>query len=139
MTTRTICRAALLAVGMTALAGGVTAQDKKDYKPEDIKEIMNKGHKGKKAYLNEIGNALKAEKWDEVKKHTDIMKVYGETLPTFDPPKGEKASWKKLSGKYKDDTTAMSKSADKKDAAATEKYLKSIQNSCKGCHSQHKG
>ena len=139
MTTRFATRLAVLTAGLVLAAGVATADDKKPEKPKDIKEIMKKGHAGKKALLNVVGNELKAEKWEEVKKATDVMKVYGETLPDFDPPKGEKTSWKKLTDKYKEETAAMSKAADKKDAAATEKALKSIQNSCKGCHSQHKG
>ena len=139
MTTRFTARLAVLTAGLVLAAGAATADDtKKPDKPKEIKEIMKKGHAGKKALLATITNDLKTEKWDEVKKSTDIMKVYGETIGDFEPPMGSKESWKKMTDKYKDETTAMSKAADKKDAAGTEKSVKSVQNMCKGCHSAHK-
>ncbi len=139
MTTRLACRMAVLTAGLMLAAGAATADDtKKPEAPKSIKEIMKKGHAGKKSLLSMIGNELKTEKWEEVKKATDVLKVYGETIGGFDPPMGDKESWKKMTDKYKDDTAAMSKAADKKDAAGTEKSLKSVQNSCKGCHSAHK-
>lgn len=138
MTTR-LTRLAVLTAGLLLAAGAASAGNGlRPDKPKDISEIMKKGHAGKKALLNVIGNDLKAEKWDDVKKNTEVMKVYGETIGEFEPPKGDKASWKKMTDKYKEDTGAMFKAAEKKDAAGTEKHLKAIQNSCKGCHSAHK-
>ncbi len=142
MTIRFATRLLALTAGLALAAGAASADprpdDKKPEKPKDIKEIMNKGHKGKKALLNVVGNELKAEKWDKVQEATEQMKVFGETIGDFDPPKGDKESWKKMTDKYKEQTKKMDEAADKKDAAGTEKALKMVQDSCKGCHSQHK-
>jgi cytochrome c556 len=139
MTTRTLTRLFVLSVGL-ALAATATADDKKPEKPKSIKEIMKKGHAGKKALLSVIAADLKAGEWDKVAKATEVMKVYGETLGEFDPPKGEKDSWKALAEKYKADTKALDDAAKTKDAAATEKAQKTLAapTYCKSCHSSHK-
>ena len=139
MTTRFAARLAVFTAGLILTAGVATADGTSLVdKPKDISEIMKKGHNGKKSLLAAIGNDLKNDKWDEVKKNAEVMKVYGETIGEFDPPKGDKASWKKMTEKYKEETADMFKAAEKKDAAGVDKVVKSIQNSCKGCHSAHK-
>lgn len=139
MTTRTICRAALLAVGMTALAGAVTAQDKKQPEvPKTIKELMKKGH-GAKGPLKSIAKEAKDGKWDDAKTNAELLKLFGENLYKLDPPMGSKESWKKLTDKYEEQTGNVYKAVDKKDVKKTEETLKKLGGGCKECHDAHKG
>jgi hypothetical protein len=117
----------------------VSAQDKKAEKTPDIKTIMAEGHKGSDAFLAKIGSEAKAGKWEDATMHAKALNVFGEALGKNDPPKGEKASWERLSKKYNENTKAVLSAVEKKDATATATSLKAIQGSCMECHKSHKG
>jgi cytochrome c556 len=127
-----------LAVTFSAVA---VAEDKKDEKkPKSIKEVMKKAHAGDTAFKAAITKAVKAKEFDDDAKST--MKAWvaiGSHLGEFDPPKGEKDSWKELTKKYAEDLKALAKAVDSKDAEAAGKALKSVNGSCGACHKAHKG
>jgi cytochrome c556 len=127
--------------GLLALAvlvsGGALAEDKD--KPESIKEVMKKAHAGNEAFRAAIGKALKGKDFDSA---ATTMKAWAGLAPhlgDFDPPKGDKDSWKKATKKYADTVKALSKAIDDKDAKTAGKELKAINSSCGACHKAHKG
>ncbi len=140
----TLFRATLLAalgVGALALAmrPAATSAAQKDEKLPDITTIMLEGHKGTDAFIAKIGKEAKNGKWDEAREHAKALAVFGTALGKNKPPKGDAASWKKLTEQYQANTQEVLAAAGKKDAAATEKALKAITNSCGACHKAHKG
>jgi cytochrome c556 len=129
--------------GMLALtvfvSCSVQAEDKDGDKPKSIGEIMKKAHAGDKAFKAAITKALKAKDFEEA---GTTMKAWGALAPqlgSFDPPEGDKASWKKLTKKYATDVKALSKAIEDKDGKAAGKALKAINSSCGACHKVHKG
>ena len=54
-------------------------------------------------------------------------------------PVYEKEDWAKAAKKYAADVKALAKAVDDKDDKAIEKSLKTINASCKSCHTSHKG
>jgi cytochrome c556 len=140
----TLFRATLLAaLGVAALVlsmgSPATSAAQKDQKLPDIKTIMQEGHKGTDAFIAKIGKEAKAGKWDEAGEHAKALAVFGTALGKNKPPKGNEASWKKLTEQYQANTQEVLAATGKKDAAATEKALKAITGSCGACHKAHKG
>jgi hypothetical protein len=128
---------AALGVVVTCLSAGSSRSA--DEKTPTIKEIMTEGHKGTDAFLTKIGKEAKAAKWEDAATHAKALAVFGEALGKNKAPKGNPASWEKLAKKYHDNTAAVLKAVEKKDAAGTDKALKTIQASCGECHKAHKG
>jgi flagellin-like hook-associated protein FlgL len=101
------------------------------------KTFGGKGILSKKA--NKIEPAVKAEKWDEVQKHTGDILKYANDLGKNKPPKGSPESWKKLSEQYATQAKAVDDAAKKKDAAALKTALDAFtdKKTCGDCHSAH--
>ncbi|MBP3954315.1 hypothetical protein J8F10_03265 [Gemmata sp. G18] len=136
---RKLIRASLFAaLGMTAVLlayGSVTASPAADEKLPDISEIMKKGHNKTEGYVAKINAAVKDGKWEDAQKYAKTLAFFGENLGKNKPPKGDAASWKKLTDKYAESTKAALKATDDKDAKA----LKAALNiNCKACHDAHK-
>ena len=139
---RMITKAVLAgAVGVCALLCAqvehVRAQDK-DEKKLTTKQIMGAGHKGADALFGKVQAAVKAKKWEDAAEPAKELAANGSIFPKAKPPKGDDESWKKLAGKYADDTKALAEAVDKKDEAAAKKAMTGIGN-CKTCHDAHKG
>ena len=130
--------AAALAAFILATCGLTTAQDDK---VPPIKEIMKKGH-GSKGLLTSIAKSAKSGAWDDAINDAKLLKIFGEGLGKNQPPKGDDTSWQKLTKKYKENTAAVAKAADSKDAKGVESALNKINpksGACKECHDSHKG
>jgi cytochrome c556 len=123
--------------GMLFTVGAILAEPRED-KVTSIHDIMAKGHGGKKALLKQIGEGVKAEKWDDIAKAAKEIKTFGEDLGKNKPEKGDEASWKKLTEVYKKTTAAIAEGVEKKDAKATNTALGTMGKSCKSCHDVHK-
>jgi hypothetical protein len=126
--------ACLLGLAAVVLATGSarTADDK----VPTIKEIMKKGHAKTDGYIAKIRADAKGGKWDEAKEYAKTLAVFGEALGKNKPAKGTEASWKEQAAKYEGSTKATLAAVEKKDAAAVNKALGSI--NCAGCHKAHK-
>jgi cytochrome c556 len=124
------------AVGMVVVSAGMLSADDTE-KNYSIEEIMKKGH-GSKGLLKGITAEVKTAKWDDAKNDAKLLKAFGVALGKNKPPRGAEASWKKLTEQYKENTVAVAKAVDKKDAKATTDALGKIGKSCKGCHDNHK-
>ncbi len=128
-----------VAVGMASLSvAGRAADDKKgEDKTYTIEEIMKKGH-GSKGLIKGINQLAKEGKWEDAQKDAKLLKAFGVSLGKNKPPMGEEASWKKQTEAYKENTEAVFKAAEKKDAKGVTDGLGKIQKSCMGCHKEHK-
>ncbi len=106
-----------------------------------VKEIMGKLNKGPNSLCPSLGKALRSANpsWDDVQKQSKEFVELAEEMTQADPPKGSKASWDKLTKAYVANAKALSTAADKKDKTAAQAAVKSLQGSCKSCHSAHKG
>jgi hypothetical protein len=107
---------------------GVSGAGSSTLAPKTIKEVMAEGHKGKPALCG-LANTGKASK-DDIKK---LVALY-EDLGKSDPPKGDKAAWKKKCDDLLTATKALEK--DPADKAAVKAYAAAV--NCKGCHTDHK-
>lgn len=136
---RQVLRAAVCAaLGVAVVTLSAGSAPTADEKTPTIKEIMTQGHKGTDAFLAKIGKEAKGGKWDDAQSHAKALAVFGEALGKNKPPKGDEKSWEAMAKKYHDNTQAVLKATEKKDAAATDKALKAIGASCGGCHKAHK-
>ena len=129
-----VATVALLSVGAASLASF------KDEKP-DTSTIM-KGLFGKKAgKFNTLKTQVGAAKtdWDAIQKNTKEITKLGEALDEAEPEKGDKESWKKLAGKFGENTKALNDAAEAKDLDKVKASQKTIGGSCKSCHDLHKG
>lgn len=126
-----MCAAVLAAAFVLSSPG--SAEDKKDDKKDkpkfDIEEIMEKAHDGGKDSLRGRVIAGKAEKKDI----EQLLVLYTE-LAKNDPPKGEKAAWKKKTETIL--VAAKKVVTDPKDA----KLLDALEmaTACAACHKEHK-
>jgi hypothetical protein len=126
--------AGLLGLAAVVLASGsaMTADDK----VPTVKEIMKKGHAKTDGYIAKIKADAKEGKWDEAKEYAKTLAFFGEALGKNKPKKGTAESWKEQAAKYEASTKAALAAVEKKDAAAVNKALGSI--NCAGCHKGHK-
>jgi len=129
-----------LALGLLTVLtdGGVFAGD--DQSPETASEIMKKTH-GKTGLRNALKADLKANPvdWDKAQKETKVYSELAGMLGKATPPKGEKASWEKLTKEFADTTKEMDTAAGKKDAPAAQSALTKIGTMCMPCHTAHRG
>ncbi len=118
-----------IAVAVVALVVPIGAVALGSYASDEPKteEIM-KGLFSKKA--GKFSNALKTTK--------EIHEL-GAMLEKAEPEKGSKESWKKLAGKFGENTKALHEAAEAKELDKVKAAQKSIGGSCKACHDAHKG
>jgi hypothetical protein len=110
-------------------------------KTPTVKEIMGKAHKGPNSILPNVAKDLRDDNgpdWDEIKKSAKELVSLGKNLSRNDPPKGEKASWEKLTKAYTEHAQALLSAAEKKNKSAAETAQKKLQSSCTGCHKMHR-
>lgn len=107
------------------LVANTSGDDKK--KDVSIKDVMEKGHKGKPPLCGKVvgGKATKEEK-------EQLLELYV-ALSKCKPSKGEAASWKEKT----DALVAATKACIADDKDGVEKYKKAV--NCKACHDVHKG
>jgi cytochrome c556 len=102
--------------------------------------IMKKLFAGKTSALNTVKGALKSgtPDWAKVKKATATIADYAPKLGKNDPPRGEKASWAKLTKALADASKELDGAAKKEDLKSTGDIVKKLGASCKSCHTAHK-
>jgi hypothetical protein len=105
-----------------------------------IKQIMTKLAKGPNSLTPLIGSELgqNPPPWETIHGQTKEYSQSASELGKYDPPKGAKESWIKL-------TTAFADSAAELDRAATAKNKETamvahdqLKNSCNACHQEHR-
>jgi hypothetical protein len=128
-------RLACAAAGLALLAVGVAvAAD------PTIKDIMTKAHKGGKSLLANINGELKEDEpdWNDVQRDTKELLQLGSSLGKNTPPKGDQASWDRLTKAYVATAQSLETAAEGKNKSAAQSALKQIQGSCRGCHQAHR-
>ena len=132
-----------LGVAMCGLASvslsQLSAADKDKVTPID--EIMEKAHKKGEGILPAIGKELQGAtvNWDKVESKTKDLLLLAGDLGKNTPPKGEKASWDKLTKAYVANVEGLQKAAEGKDVTKAKASQKALAGSCSACHSRHKG
>jgi cytochrome c556 len=122
-------------LGLTVCEGVFAAE-----RAPSIEEIMKKVNGGKGLQKKQLPDSLKASPvdWPAVQKLTKEYAELAAALGQNDPPKGEKASWAKLTKAYADAAKKLNDAAEKKDKEALLAVHNQIGKSCGGCHKAHK-
>jgi cytochrome c556 len=134
-----ICAASVMSlivvIGVVTRSSGAAAED-----AATIDKIMESLHKGRRSPLATLKTALKSQSpdWASVQKEAKTYVKYAADLPKNDPPKGDKASFKKLATAFATNAKALASAAEKEDLAAAKSALGKIGGSCKTCHDAHK-
>ncbi len=124
---------------LVALAVPVAAASFEGETPT-IKSVMGKLHKGSKSQFALLKTQAEAPTpdWTAIGKTTKDFVILGAALEKNEPPKGDKASWKKLADKYFADSKSLDDAASAKDLTALKAAQKAMGGSCKSCHTAHK-
>jgi len=127
-----VTAAALL---IAVVTGAVASQDK----TPDISTIMKKLNGKAKGLHGKAKVELNAasQNWEDLAKLSKEYRKLAESLGKNDPPKGEKASWEKLTKQYVDNVKKLDEAIGKKDKDAALKAHGAISKSCKACHDAH--
>jgi len=106
-----------------------------------IKQIMAKLAKGPNSLTPVLGNALKAEPpaWETIQPQTKEFAQLAAELGRYDPPKGSKESWSKLTMAYAESASALDGAARAKDKKAALAAHAQLARSCMSCHQEHRG
>jgi len=110
-------------------------------KRRPIAEIMGKLTKGPQSLTTVIGQELEADPppWDKLQSQSKEFAELARTMGKYDPPKGSKESWAKMTSAYTDSAVALEQAVEAKDKNAALAAHQTLSNSCKACHSEHKG
>lgn len=130
---RNACVLLMGTLGLTVVLGGVGA----DEKQPSIQEIM-KAVGAKDGLCARCNQAAKGEKWADAQKLGKQLAECGLNLTKTKCPKGDAASWEKLTKQYCEQAAAIAKAADNKDAKAFNEAIGAFVKSCKACHDAHK-
>jgi cytochrome c556 len=112
----------------------------RDDKPSEIKEVMVKVNKTGTGLYPAVVTELRADdpNWDQVKKDTKEIARLAATIGKYDPPKGDKESWQKLTKAYTENTKALEAAAGKMDKDAAKAVSEKLGSSCDTCHKAHR-
>src|SRR5439155_26089728 len=108
-----------------------SADDKKDKDDlPDIPTIMKRAHAKTDGYLALIKSSAAAGKWEDASKDAKSLVLAGDALGKNKPPKGDAKSWETLTKKYSENTMAVQKAVEAKDAKGVDSSVGPIQKSC---------
>jgi len=130
---------------LAVLVAGIQVQaeekdkDKDDSKPKNIKEVMKKAHAADDAFRKGIAKNIKDKDFEAAATTMKAWVAISGHLGSFDPPKGEKADWEKVTKKYAENVKTLAKAVEDKDGKVANKALGVVNASCGGCHKAHKG
>ncbi|APW61286.1 cytochrome c [Paludisphaera borealis] len=133
-----ICGVSMLAL---VVAGGLVSRQAGAADESVTSEVvMKKLFAGKTSASGILKAELKGEKpdWAKVKKAAETFTKYGPALGKNDAPRGEKASWDKLTKALADASKELETAAKKEDLKSVRETAAKIGKSCKGCHDAHK-
>ena len=133
-------RALLLgtALALCLAAGAAEAQDEK---PSPIKEIMVKLNKPSTGLLSNIHAELRSDTpaWAEIQPQAKEVAKLTATLGKYKPPKGDEASWAKLTKDFAANAAALDKAIAAQDqATAKAVFAKMGEQACNACHKAHR-
>jgi hypothetical protein len=105
-----------------------------------IGEIMAKLTNGPQSLTNIIGAELNepTPPWDKIQPQTKEYAQLASSMSKYDPPKGEKDTWLKLTGAFTQSANDLEHAAEAKDTDAARAAHRSLRNSCQTCHDAHR-
>jgi cytochrome c556 len=129
--TRTVAGCLLLTLCGVAVA---------DEKVVSIEDVMKEAHNGPKSILTQLNKQLRAgdPDWTAIEKNTNRLLVLATSLGKNEPPKGEKASWKKLTNQYLEGAAKLNQEVADHDKAAAIATRAKLGGSCTACHRLHR-
>jgi cytochrome c556 len=122
-------------LGLVFVLGSAAAEEEKT---PPIKTIM-KTFSGKNGVCAKCAAAGKAANWEDAQKYAKSLTACGVNIGKNKCPRGDADSWEKLTKKFADQTAAIEKAAQAKDAEALSTAVGAFTKSCGACHSVHKG
>lgn len=129
--------AALVVAGCAFAASGVFAADEKT---PTIKDCMK--FQGKNGLANKVGEAAKAEKWDDAQKASADLFKLGQAMTKNTPPQNadKKDMWEKVTKEFCEKTKAVDDAAKAKKAEDVSKAVTALldNKTCGGCHGTFK-
>jgi cytochrome c556 len=105
-----------------------------------LKAIMTKVGKGPQSLQDSLKAAMKEQTpaWDAIgTKAKEYAQLAAET-GKYDPPRGDKSSWTKLTQGFAESASDLDQAAQAKDKEKTLLALDGLGNSCQSCHRQHR-
>jgi hypothetical protein len=106
-----------------------------------IGQTMAKLFKGRPSLKDSIGQELNSDSpsWDTIQPQTKEFAELTASLSKYDPPKGSKESWTKLTTAFSEQATALDRAAAAKNKNDALTAHSTISESCKACHDAHRG
>jgi Cytochrome C' len=106
-----------------------------------IRQIMTKLAKGPNALTSVIGNELNQSPppWETIQGQAKEYYQSASDMGKYDPPKGTKESWTKLTTAYADMAADLERAAVAKNKESAKVAHDQLKNSCNACHQQHRG
>ena len=134
MTRRVLSAIGLISLLIVSVARVYAA----DEPPKTIKEVMA-NHK-KDQLRQQIGDEIKATSpdWAALQKKTKTYADATAKLGSFDPPKGDKDSYKKLAASFAESAKEIDKAVQAKDAKAAMAAFQKSGMACSACHQAHR-
>jgi cytochrome c556 len=129
--------ATVAALAIVGLALPVSAADDKTPSVSDIMKKCNGGPKGLCAIIGK-GLQAKEPKWEDIQKEAKELVECATFLPKTKAPKGEQASYEKLSKGYLDIAKDIQAAADKKEQKDAVAAQKKLTGTCMECHKAHR-
>ena len=154
-----VWRACSICIAALSLVGGCSEGDGADQGPSPppgvpgvmpgpsatavrgIRQIMTKLAKGPNALTSVIGNELNQSPppWETIQGHAKEYYQSASEMSKYDPPKGTKESWIKLTTAYADMAADLEQAAVAKNKENAKVAHDQLKNSCNACHQQHRG
>jgi cytochrome c556 len=111
-----------------------------DEKVISIEEVMKEAHNGPKSILTQLNKQLRTGEpdWIAIEKNTNRLLILAMALGKNEPPKGEKASWTKLTKQYLGNAKKLNQEVADHDKAAAIATRAKLGGSCTACHRLHR-
>ena len=105
-----------------------------------IRQIMGKLTKGPNSLTPLIGNELQQDPppWETIQGQAKEYAQSAAELGQYDPPKGAKESWIKLTAAFAESGAELERAAMAKDKDAARLSHDQLKNSCNACHQEHR-
>ena len=107
-------------------------------KPHSAKDVMRALHLGDAALMKPLEAAVLKPDWRAARDRADEVAELAAVLAKSAPPKGNAASWDKLTGAHLQAARDLLGATAAQDAAKARIHLNTLQRSCVECHKVHK-
>jgi Ca2+-binding EF-hand superfamily protein len=97
--------------------------------------------KGTKSLVYKIGQEMSeyTPPWEAIQPQAKEYLELTSSLAKYDPPRGTKESWTKLTEDYIEKAAALDKAAKDRNKQAALAAYQALSTTCQGCHQQHRG